>query len=461
MAGGIGALAARSIGAADPTDAAGAVQLGVGNPETSITSIRNTSGSASAIALVGSSTAAGATGLQGVASGSNGKGVYGSASTGSGAMGVYGASTQGHGVQGYGVIGVVGNGTTWGVYGNTGADTGIGVNATAVGTNGTAVQATGCRFGVRVKAATYVAFWSDAGPAYGVFVQASQEGGDFYGGVTGAYGEGAQAGLSGYASASSGTAYGVYGSTTSSAGYGVAGSSPNVGVWGSSANVGVLGDASYLGVQGGGQSNTQSGVAGYGTNIGVYGQAPATSGNYGVSCDGNMQVTGTINPAAVVQRIDHPQDPEHKWLAHALIAAPEPLNVYRGTVTLDATGAATVKLPGYFSAFNRDATCQLTAVGSAAPNLHIAQEVSGNRFGIAGGAPEQKVFWQVSGVRKDAYAVAHPLRVETRKSKADQGTLQFVPKGSNAKPMQIGPKAVALPRHGDRPHAPRLPMPTR
>jgi hypothetical protein len=155
--GGLGALAARSLGAASPAEAAGAVQLGVGNAETSITSIRNSSGSASAIALVGSSTAAGATGLQGVASGSNGKGVYGSANAGTGAMGVYGAATQGHGVQGYGVIGVVGNGTTWGVYGNTGADTGIGVNATAVGTNGTAVQATGGRFGVRVKAATYVA----------------------------------------------------------------------------------------------------------------------------------------------------------------------------------------------------------------------------------------------------------------------------------------------------------------
>jgi hypothetical protein len=176
-----------------------------------------------------------------------------------------------------------------------------------------------------------------------------------------------------------------------------------------------------------------------------------------------MQVTGTINPAAVVQRIDHPQDPEHKWLSQSLISSGETLNAQSGTVTLDATGASTVRLPGYFSALTRaaDLRYQLTAIGAGAPNLHIAQKVEGNRFKIAGGVPGQEVSWQVSGVRQDAYAAAHPLRVETRKRKADQGTLQFVPKGSNAKPMQVGPKAVAVPRHHPLPRAPRPPVPTR
>jgi hypothetical protein len=214
-----------------------------------------------------------------------------------------------------------------------------------------------------------------------------------------------------------------------------------------------------IGVYGDGTAASAGyGVYGTATSVGVYGKAPASSGKYGVYCDGNMKVTGTINPTAVVQQIDHPLDPEHKWLSHALIAAPEPLNVYRGTVTLDATGAATVKLPGYFSALNRDATCQLTAVGSAAPDLHVAQKVSRNRFGIAGGMPGQEVFWQVSGVRTDEYAAAHPLRVETRKSKKDQGTLLFVPKGSNAKRLDVGPTPVAVPRQHRLPRAPRLPV---
>jgi hypothetical protein len=128
---------------------------------------------------------------------------------------------------------------------------------------------------------------------------------------------------------------------------------------------------------------------------------------------------------------------------------------------LDAAGGATVKLPGYFSSFNRDASYQLTAIGAAAPDLHVAQKMVGNSFKIAGGSPGQEVSWQVSGVRRDAYAAAHPLRVETRKSRKDQGTLMFVPKGSNAKPMQTGPKAVAVPRPGHLPRAPRPPVPTR
>jgi hypothetical protein len=384
-------------------------------------------------------------------------------------MGVYGTATQGHGVQGYGVIGVVGNGTTWGVYGNTGADTGIGVNATAVGTNGTAVQATGGRFGVRVKAATNVAFWSDAGPAYGVFVQASQEGGDFYGGVTGVYGQGAQAGVSAYATATSGTTYGVYGTASSSAGYGVYGSGAYTGVRGDGSSIGVyghglvavFGDSSGSGVQGGTATYaTNTGVLAYGSEYGLY---ASTIVGWGVWCNDDMKVTGTINPAAVVQQIDHPLDPEHKWLSQSLISSGEALNVQSGTVTLDATGAATVRLPGYFSALNglSDLRYQLTAIGASAPNLYVAQEVKGNRFGIAGGVPGQKVSWLVAGVRQDAYAAAHPLRVETHKSRKDQGTLQFVPKGSNAKAMQVGPKAVAVPRHRRVPRAPRPPVPTR
>jgi hypothetical protein len=45
--------------------------------------------------------------------------------------------------------------------------------------------------------------------------------------------------------------------------------------------------------------------------------------------------------------------------------------------------------------------------------------VSQNRFKIAGGRSGIRVSWQLTGLRKDAWAQAHPLRVEEDKS-ADQ-----------------------------------------
>jgi hypothetical protein len=185
-----------------------------------------------------------------------------------------------------------------------------------------------------------------------------------------------------------------------------------------------------------------------GTTIGVYGTASGT-GTYGVFCDGDMRVTGTINPAAVVMKIDHPQAPERRWLSQGLVSSGEALNVQSGTATLDASGQATVRLPGYFSALTRasDLRYQLTPIGKYSP-LYIAQEVTANRFRIAGGMPGQKVSWQVSGVRRDDYATAHPLRVETRKTKSEIGTRLFVPKGSNAKLMDTRPPA---PPHPKRP----------
>src|SRR6476646_5344933 len=106
---------------------------------------------------------------------------------------------------------------------------------------------------------------------------------------------------------------------------------------------------------------------------------------------------------AAGMQIDHPLDPERKWLSQSVISSPEALNVHSGTVTLDRSGQATVQLPRYFSALNGNENLryQLTAIGAAAPNLHVARKVQGNRFQIAGGNPVQEFSWQVSGVRRD------------------------------------------------------------
>ena len=56
------------------------------------------------------------------------------------------------------------------------------------------------------------------------------------------------------------------------------------------------------------------------------------------------------------------------------------------------------------------------------PTLHIAQEISGNRFKISGGLPGRKVSWQVTGIRQDAYAQAYRIQVEEEKPELAKGT---------------------------------------
>jgi hypothetical protein len=130
---------------------------------------------------------------------------------------------------------------------------------------------------------------------------------------------------------------------------------------------------------------------------------------------GNVDINGTLTKDAGAFKIDHPLDPEHKYLSHSFIESPDMMNVYNGNVTLDANGRATVDLPDYFEALNRDFRYQLTAIGAPGPNLYIAEGVTQNRFRIAGGRPYARVSWMVTGVRQDTYANEHRIKVEEEK----------------------------------------------
>jgi hypothetical protein len=55
------------------------------------------------------------------------------------------------------------------------------------------------------------------------------------------------------------------------------------------------------------------------------------------------------------------------------------------------------------------------------PDLYIAEKVRNNRFKIGGGKPWGEVSWQVTGIRKDPYALAHPIQVEVDKPADEQG----------------------------------------
>jgi hypothetical protein len=136
---------------------------------------------------------------------------------------------------------------------------------------------------------------------------------------------------------------------------------------------------------------------------------------------GNLNVTGAITAGVKDFKIDHPLDPKNKYLYHSSVESSEMMNIYTGNAMLDNSGEGVVSLPKWFEALNRDFRYQLTAVGAAAPNLHVALEIANHQFSIAGGTPGMKVSWQVTGVRHDAYAKAHPLVVEVAKSKKERG----------------------------------------
>ena len=196
----------------------------------------------------------------------------------------------------------------------------------------------------------------------------------------------------------------------------------------------MTGEACYMNLPTGGGNGgagiiTHGGTGGPGGagGVGIFAFA-GTPGSGGTNSNiagfftGNVSVTGTLTKGAGSFRIDHPQDPANKYLSHSFVESPDMMNIYDGTIILDDSGAAWVELPGWFEALNRDFRYQLTPIGKPAPGLFIAEEVSNNRFKIAGGPSRVKVSWTVTGIRQDAYANAHRIPVEEEKSKQEKGS---------------------------------------
>jgi hypothetical protein len=215
----------------------------------------------------------------------------------------------------------------------------------------------------------------------------------------------------------SSTSYGVYGESDSS--YAVFGISTNdIGVFGgSTSGYAVLGSSpGNIGVLG--ESTNDIGVFGVSTNAyGVMGYCSSGS-SYAGYFDGSLYAT-SASASVKAFRIDHPLDPANKVLMHACVESNERKLVYDGIVTTDASGEATVELPGYFGALNTELRYQLTPIGEA--RAWVSAEVTRNRFSLRTDQPYTKVCWQVTGVRQDAYAKAHPLIVEAPKTGEEQG----------------------------------------
>jgi hypothetical protein len=137
--------------------------------------------------------------------------------------------------------------------------------------------------------------------------------------------------------------------------------------------------------------------------------------------EGEVRITSMLFKNGGGFQIDHPLEPENKYLYHSFVESPDMMNVYNGNVVLDERGEAWVQLPEWFEVLNCDFRYQLTPLGAAAPHLHIAEEVKNNRFKIAGGCHELKVSWQITGIRQDTFANNHRIPVEKEKSEAERG----------------------------------------
>ena len=138
---------------------------------------------------------------------------------------------------------------------------------------------------------------------------------------------------------------------------------------------------------------------------------------------GDVDIFGDLNVTLTKNfKIDHPLDPQNKYLFHAAIESAEVLNIYSGNAQLDPNGEAVINLPEWFQAINRDFRYSLTPIGAPSSGLFIAQEVVNSRFKIAGGVAGTKVSWQVTGVRSDAGMERHPFKAEQDKPAKERGT---------------------------------------
>jgi hypothetical protein len=154
---------------------------------------------------------------------------------------------------------------------------------------------------------------------------------------------------------------------------------------------------------------------------------------------GNLAVAGTLSKGAGAFKIDHPVEPESKYLYHSFVESPDMMNIYNGNVVLDHSGEATVNLPAYFEALNMDFRYQLTSIGKFSP-VFVEEEIQSNQFRIAGGRPYGKVSWQVTGIRHDKFANANRIPGEVEKEEEAKGFYLHPEAFGKGPEMNLGPK---------------------
>ena len=140
----------------------------------------------------------------------------------------------------------------------------------------------------------------------------------------------------------------------------------------------------------------------------------------GLKVKGNVEILGSLSKGGGSFKIDHPLDPENKYLYHSFVESPDMMNIYNGNVITDINGQAWVEMPDWFEALNREFRYQLTVIGSF-DRAMIAQEIIDNKFLIRTETAGVKVSWQVTGVRHDAWANKNRIPVEEEKQALEKG----------------------------------------
>jgi hypothetical protein len=141
----------------------------------------------------------------------------------------------------------------------------------------------------------------------------------------------------------------------------------------------------------------------------------------GTFINGDAHISGTLFKGAGSFKIDHPLDPANKYLSHSFVESPDMMNIYNGNVTTDSLGNAVVELPDWFEALNKDFRYQLTIVGEQFARVRVSSKIKDSRFSIQTDRAFVEVSWQVTGIRKDAYAETHRIQVEENKPPEERG----------------------------------------
>lgn len=152
------------------------------------------------------------------------------------------------------------------------------------------------------------------------------------------------------------------------------------------------------------------------------------TGNVGIGTNNpanRLQVVGTLTATTKLFTIDHPLDPANAVMRHATVESDEYLNLYRGKVVTDGKGYATVSVPAWFEALNKDVQHQLTVVDEEDSDrwvmAKVVRKLKNGSFTIRTSEPNAEVEWLLTGARNDAYARAHPLVVEEMKPREIRG----------------------------------------
>jgi hypothetical protein len=360
-------------------------------------------------------------------------GVYGESGAGIGVIGVSGTQNGVYGLSTGTLGGTVGvaTGTGYGIWGVAsgagvagyfeGGTAGRGIVVTT-GASGFGTATPSGRLMVMQPATPVPAI--DTFPAISGYSYTAQ--GCLKGGVSGSYN------TSNYGVGVQGVGYNGVNNQDANTIFGVG--NQDLGVYGSSNTAGVMGGSvGGIGVVGYNKNSSFAATTGVGNSYGIYGNAQTVGGatvpttrygiygfasgattNYAGYFSGNVQITGSIAKGSGTFKIDHPLDPENKYLYHSFVESPDMMNIYNGNITTDAKGYATVELPGYFDALNKDFRYQLTVIGTFAQAI-VKEKVKGNKFVIQTNEPNVEVSWMVTGVRHDKYADAHRVVAEVDK----------------------------------------------